>query len=203
MSTLPVSVVVPHKTSRLVFFAQMCLPNIVRNQPAEIIIIPDDRGPAAKRNAGARMASAEFLFLCDDDVILKGGCLELMVNALKANPGAAFAYSDYDHVVQPGIQFPVKSGRWTSGPWDAGRLKQEPFVSTMSLIRKSVFPGIDESLPRFDMWDLWLTIAAKGGHGVYIPEVLFESHHFDIGVTVSVPPEAPLQRIKEKHGLAT
>lgn len=201
MTTLPVSVVVPHKTSRLVFFAQACFPNIIRNAPAEIIVIPDERGPAAKRNSGAKIASSEFLFFCDDDVVLKGGALEYLVNALRGNPNAAWAYSDYDHVVQPGVPFPVKAGRWTAGPWDAGRIRQEPFVSTMSLIRRSHFPGIDEALPRYDMWDLWLTMVERGGHAVYIPEVLFESHHIDVGVTLSVPPEAPLRRIKEKHNL--
>lgn len=201
MSSLPVSIVVPHKSSRLVFFAQACLPNLVRNAPSEIIVLPDDRGPSAKRNAGGKAASSEFLLFVDDDVVLKGGALEYMVAALRANPGAAWAYSDYDHVVHPGVQFTVPSGRWTAGPWDAARLRREPFVSTMSLLRRQHFPGVDEQLPRYDMWDMWLTVAARGGQGLYLPEVLFESHHIDAGVTMTVPPDQALARIKEKHGL--
>lgn len=201
MNSLPISVVVPHKPTRLSFFAQGCLPMIVRNQPSEILVYPDDRGAAAKRNSGAKIASSEFIFFCDDDVALKGGALQMLVEALRTDAGASFAYSDFDHVVHPGVQFPVASGRRTTGPWDLERLKKEPYISAMCLFRKTAYPGMDDSLQRFDTWDLWLTMAARGGHGAYVQEVLFESHHMDAGVTVSVPADEPLKKIKEKHGL--
>lgn len=200
--SLPITVVVPHQTSRLSFFGQVSMPQIIRNQVAELIVLPGSQGPAAKRNAGAKIATSDYLFFCDDDVVLRGGCLQMMLQALEGNPGAAFAYADFDHVVYPGVQFVQKSGRVTAGPWDAGRLRKENYVSSMSLIRRAAFPGFDESLKALLAWDLWLTIAAKGGAGIYIPEVLFESHHPDLGMTMMVPIEESLKKIREKHGLS-
>lgn len=202
MASLPVSVVVPHQTSRLSFFVQAAFPQIVRNQASQIIVLPGSESPAAKRNAGARMATSDFLFFCDDDVVLRGGCLSMMVTALQNNPAAAFAYSDFDHVVYPGVPFVQASGRVTAGPWDAAKLRKENYVSTMSLVRRSAFLGFDESLTTLWAWDLWLGMVAKGAHGIYIPEVLFESHHVDLGITMTAKLDEPLKKVREKHGLA-
>jgi hypothetical protein len=89
----------------------------------------------------------------------------------------------------------------TSSPWDAEKLKKENFVSTMSLVRKSAFVGFDESLATLWGWDHWLMLAGRGAHGIYIPEVLFESHHIDLGITMTVKIEESLKKVREKHGL--
>ena len=45
----------------------------------------------------------------------------------------------------------------------------------MALIRREDFPatGWDESLKKFQDWDLWLTMLSLGKIGYFIPQVLF------------------------------
>jgi len=130
-------------------------------------------GAAGARNSGFKISSGEFIFFCDADVELKSGCLEKMREALGAHPEAAYAYSDY----QLG---------WKKMParaFDAKALKKCNYISTMSLIRRADFYGFDESLKRFQDWDLWLTMLERGKAGIYIPEVLFKARSGRTGIS--------------------
>lgn len=123
-------------------------------------------GAPAARNRGARETHAEFLLFCDADVELQPPALARMVEALDAHPEASYAYSAFRY-------------GWTtfrSFPFDAERLRRMPYIHTTALIRRAHFPGFDESLTRFQDWDLWLTMLKKGYTGVFIPEVLFTVH---------------------------
>lgn len=128
-----------------------------------VINIPHS-GAGAARNAGAREAKGEYLLFLDADAEMAPEALEKFLAALESNPGAAFAYSSFC--------FGWK--KFGNLAWDAGRLKKENFIHTTSLIRKEKFPGFDESLRRFQDWDLWLTITDRGGKGVWIPDTLFK-----------------------------
>lgn len=123
----------------------------------------ENRGGPAARNRGFAASAGEAVIFCDADIILKPEALEKMLRALEERPEAAFAYSSF--------KFGWKKFRlW---PFDAARLKKMNYIHTTSLIRRERFPGFDESLRRFQDWDLWLTIVEKGGSGVWIPETLF------------------------------
>lgn len=120
-------------------------------------------GAPAARNRGARESESEFLIFLDADIALQPHALERLVAALDAHPNASFAYS--------GFRFGWK--RFPSFPFDVARLRQMPYIHTSALIRRAHFPEFDESLRRFQDWDLWLTMLAQGHTGVHIPEVLF------------------------------
>jgi len=123
-----------------------------------------NKGAAAARNFGFRMSHGEFVIFVDADIILKSWALEKMFGILERDPGVAFAYSSFKWGWK-------KFQLW---PFDSGKLKQMPYIHTTSLIRRQFFPGFDESLKKFQDWDLFLTMAEAGGRGAYIPEVLFK-----------------------------
>ena len=52
-------------------------------------------------------------------------------------------------------------------------LKRRNLCSTMSLIRADAFPQWDESIERFQDWDIFLNMALQGYKGKWIDEVLF------------------------------
>lgn len=120
-------------------------------------------GRQQARNFGLKHAKGEYVIVCDADIQMRSDCLEKMLRGLEENPSAAFAYSSF---------------RWgwkkfASFPFDAERLKKMNYINMASLVRREMHPGFDESIGRLQDWDVWLTIATKGGSGIYIPEQLF------------------------------
>ncbi|MFA6106776.1 MAG: glycosyltransferase family A protein, partial [Patescibacteria group bacterium] len=112
----------------------------------------ENLGAPAARNTGWRDSTGDYLFFCDADIRLEKDALKVFLKALYKNPGAAFAYSSF------------KFGRklFRLFPFNRERLRKMPYIHTASLVRREDFPGFDESLKKFQDWDLWLTIAEKG-----------------------------------------
>ncbi|MHB8831184.1 MAG: glycosyltransferase [Patescibacteria group bacterium] len=132
--------------------------------PVSCVIYKEKQGAPASRNEGARLTNASFLLFLDADVELKPKALEVMRAALDQHPEATFAYSDFfwGHKLFKGRD------------WDPEALKRMNWIHTSSLIRREAWVPFDESLKRFQDWDLWLTLAEHGKKGVWIPKVLFK-----------------------------
>lgn len=131
--------------------------------PRVRLIRQPQRGAAAARNAGSLQTTGELLFFCDADLILETALFEKLEAALATHPEASFAYCAFRW---GGKTFALR-------PFDAAAVKHNNYISTMSLIRRKTFPGFDESLARFQDWDLWLTMMERGAVGVGVSEVLF------------------------------
>jgi len=194
----PVSVVVPHTKSRAEFFHAVCLPSIERNNPAQIIVVDRPGGACEKRNEGASKAMYDYLLFVDDDAELLPGAIELAMSFLDANPGADFAYGDrvlIDHTPPP------RTIKLPAAGWDYETLRRGSYIDTTSLLRKKAFPGFDVSLKRFQDWDLWLTIGARGGRGIYVRRPLHHNHRIDRGISDTYSLEESDWIIRKKHGL--
>lgn len=126
----------------------------------------ENKGAPAARNRGYRKAQGDYLFFCDADASLLPGALSILFQALQAQPQVSYAYSSF------------LWGRklFKLGPFDPSRLQREPYIHTMSLIRASDFPdqAWDESIKKFQDWDLWLTMMESGKSGVWVNKVLFK-----------------------------
>lgn len=135
----------------------------VAQAPVKFIRLGQRRGAAAARNEGARYATGDYLIFVDADAVLVPHAIERMVETLESHPDATFAYSSF--------RFGWK--RFSSRSFDADELRRGPYIHTTSLLRRAAFQGFDESLKKFQDWDLWLTVVERGGVGVWIPEELF------------------------------
>lgn len=136
---------------------------VARFLPKVTFLSQKNMGANRARNYGFTHAKGKYVLFCDADVLAKKNMLSVMRNALIRDQKAAYAYSAF--------KFGWKVFRlW---PFDAKLLKKRNYITTMSLIRREVFPGFDEKIKRFQDWDLWLSILEQGGYGTYIPEVLF------------------------------
>ncbi len=125
-----------------------------------------NQGAPAARNRGFREAKGDYLLFCDADAILYPEFLITMKEALDNNLDYAYSYSS----------FYWGTKLFKLAPFSAEKLKKEPYIHTMSLIRRSDFPqtGWDESIKKFQDWDLWLTMLKSAKQGLFIDKVLFK-----------------------------
>jgi glycosyltransferase involved in cell wall biosynthesis len=155
---------------------------------------PANRGAAAARNTGFEHAIGEFLFFLDSDTVLNPDTFALCLQAIHTQK-AHFAYGDF------------KWGHNTihGQPWSLAKLREKNYVSTMALVRRSVFPRFDEKLLRHQDWDLWLTIGEKGHKGAYVgnKQLLFETpvRKGSISGGGSIGAKQSRQIVKSKHGI--
>jgi glycosyltransferase involved in cell wall biosynthesis len=124
----------------------------------------ENKGAPAARNRGFKESRGEYVIFWDADTLAKKDMLEKLIEQLSKHSEASFSYSQF--------RFGWKKIR--SQKFDLAALKKCNYIDTTSLIRREDFCGFDESLKRFQDWDLWLTLAEKGKKGVFVPEVLFK-----------------------------
>lgn len=142
------------------------LPAWSRIMPFQFINQPH-QGAAAARNRGYREARGEFIIFWDADTIARPEMLARLKRQLDANPEASYAY----------CQFRFGWKKMKSQPFSVADLRRFNYIDTTSLIRRSALLGVpgpfDESLTRFQDWDLWLTLLEQNKKGIFIPEVLY------------------------------
>lgn len=127
------------------------------------IVRQENRGAAAARNTGFKASTGDFVIFWDADVTAVPNMLEKLENALLEHTQAAFSYCSHS----------FGSKKMPGQAFDPVALKKANYIHTTSLIRRDAFPGFDESLKRFQDWDVWLSIAENGGTGVFVDEYLF------------------------------
>ncbi|MBA3047576.1 glycosyltransferase [Patescibacteria group bacterium] len=125
-----------------------------------------NHGAPYTRNKGFRKSKGEYLLFCDADAELTPNALELMLKTLNENPNTSYAYSSF---LWGKKLFKLEQ-------FSAKKLKQMPYIHTMSLIKREDFPGNgwDESTKKLQDWDLWLTMLEQGHVGVWIDKILFK-----------------------------
>lgn len=204
---MPISVVVPLSTSRRTFFDDLVRPLLHANNPAEIIVVDREAPAPEKRNDGLAAANQPYVFFCDDDILLPATLLGKLHGALhesrRRNDNVAFAYCGYLGLVTATNAHPMNRNFFHRPPeFDASVLQRANFVSTMSLFRRDVFPGFDESLRRFQDWDVALTLSEQGYEGVRVEGIEFHAYYMEPGITSSGASEAEARdAVERKHAI--
>jgi len=121
------------------------------------------QGAPAARNKGADLTTAPYMIFLDADAELEPQALDVLRRTLTEHPEAAFAYSN----------FYWGNKLFHGRPWDAEALRKLNWIHTSSLMRREAFPRFDESLKKFQDWDLWLTMAEQGKSGIWVDDALF------------------------------
>jgi hypothetical protein len=125
----------------------------------------------------------------------------MWIETFREHPDADFVYSGYEFVNNAAPPFPGE-------PFDPYLLKCGNYIATMFPMKRSVFPGFDESLKAGQDWDMWLTIVEKGGKGRFIEGFGFITEPSGED-SISGKGWAPntfdetVRIIKEKHGIPT
>ncbi len=124
-----------------------------------------NKGAPAARNLGYKKASGKYIFFCDADTVLEKKALEKMKEVLDNKSEISYVFSSF------------KWGKklFRVGEFSAEKLKKEPYIHTMSLLRRESLPESlwDENIKKFQDWDLYLSMLKEGKTGFWIDEVLF------------------------------
>jgi len=138
--------------------------------PAVVLGKDANEGLAAARDTGFDAARAELVMVVDADNALYPTCLRRLADALHADPAASAAYGILEDF---GARRDVRSAL----AWDVARLCAANYIDAQSMIRRSAWQRLggyrdDDHVYGWEDWDLWLRLAAEGGHAVLVPEIL-------------------------------
>lgn len=125
----------------------------------------ENKGAPAARNAGLAKATGEYVIWWDADIIAEPHMLEKMVRALEQHKEASFAYSN----------FYFGNKKMPARAFDSAALQAQNYINSATLVRRTDAPKWDESLTRFQDWDLWLSMAEQGKQGVWIDDYLYRA----------------------------
>jgi len=125
------------------------------------IKINNNIGAAAARNVGINNSKGKFIAFQDSDDIWKKDKLQKQFQVFQAYPQTGVVYSRYKIFKNNKVLIRPKDSNLIQGKIHI-YLLQGNFIPIHSLIRREIlikFKGFDESLPRFQDWDLWLKIS--------------------------------------------
>lgn len=155
------------------------------------------------RNLGFGECSSPFVVFFDADNVMEPRFLEALRAALSADPDAAFAYCDRTNFGEGDVSwYPQPMGVWRSRPFDPAALRRHNYIDLATLLRSDRFPGFDESLRRYQDWDLWLSVVLGGGEeGCYVSEPLFRYRVHERSVSRREDADEAIYRVRRKHAL--
>lgn len=164
--------------------------------PTPLIRLPWNGGQGRARNMGTDLARGDFIIFLDGDIEMKPDMLHRMQHALLEHPEASIAYSHYDRVG-------TRRDHVRAMPWSLHALQRQNYLSMMSMIRRKDMPTppFDESLERYEDWDLWLRMASEGKKGILIPEILFTAYYKEGDISGTRESAAWYTIVRQKHRL--
>lgn len=148
------------------------------------VVGQENRGPAAARNAGLRLARAPLVSTLDSDDLWLPDYLAVMGRALEAAPEAALAYTDawvlddatgrIRKTTEMAWQEPPDPPPEEPGAFFEELLRRNFVYNSVSARRDVLLAlgGYDERLLTGEDWELWLRVAASGARCVRAPGIL-------------------------------
>ncbi|HEU4338755.1 MAG TPA: glycosyltransferase, partial [Planctomycetota bacterium] len=158
--------------------------------------LPANVGQAAARNVGVRCLKTKYVLFLDGDVIMKPHMIEAMEKVLEGNSDVSIAYCHYD-------RHGSRTDHVRSNPWDPKRLMSVNYISMISMVRKEHLPTpvMDETLRRYEDWDLWIRMMKSGYCGQLINEALFTAHYRKGDLSGTGESDEWRKIVEKKHGV--
>lgn len=188
------TIVIPHRTYENANYTLDSL-KYSSYQDFKVVVVSDEgKGAPYARNKGFKQVDTEFVLFSDNDIQWTINGIKHMMDCLKAHPECTYCY---------GIN---RVGPYTQcqEEFDPELLKKHNYISTMTVIRSKDFPGFDESLIRFQDWDVWLNLLLNHNKiGINCNKLIFSTPIRD-GITKEGLSEGEAEKvIKQKYNLNT
>ncbi|MGI8461095.1 MAG: glycosyltransferase [Solirubrobacterales bacterium] len=133
---------------------------------------PANRGLPTTRNSAIEHARGRYVLMLDADNELFPNCLDRLVEALEADPEAAFAYGILQKFDETGPK-----GLLGVPGWDPRRLRVTNYIDALALVRREALEeaggfDTDVRLYGWEDYDLWCGIAERGGYPAHVKEIV-------------------------------
>jgi glycosyltransferase involved in cell wall biosynthesis len=138
-------------------------------------------GLPAVRNAGAERCNGEFVVFLDADDWLEPRYVETCITPFNGGPQVGFVYTQVRHFGS--VELVTKHP-----PYDLATLKIGNYVHAAALIRTELVRRFkyDRSLPAWEDWSFYLTLAEHGYRGVLVDEPLLHYRRNDATMTAGL-----------------
>lgn len=140
--------------------------SIIKSFPEVKYKVIEHGGAPKARNEGFKMSTGEIVLFSDSDVYWNAGILRKMNEEFEKDPDLGFVYA--------GFRWSDMSGAHVPCDFDPYLLKICNFIDTGNPVRREWVEkvgGWDESLKRWQDWDLWLRIVEAGAKGKKISDI--------------------------------
>ena len=127
------------------------------------LIRQENKGAPAARNKGFQVSKGDYVIFWDADIEAEPDMLEKMAQVLDKKQNVSFVYASFN----------LGKKKMLAKKFSPIALQKNNYIHTSSLIRREDFPKFDESLKRFQDWDLWLTMVENNKKGKWLDDCLF------------------------------
>jgi glycosyltransferase involved in cell wall biosynthesis len=152
-------------------------------------------GQSKAKNYGIRVSRAEIIVFLDADDLIEDFYLELLYEALKEHPDAAWSYTDL-------VGFGAWEYLWVK-PFCAGRMTFNNTLVNAAAFRRSALLAVDgftEVYKHYDEdWALYLKLLGAGCHPVHVPVIGFWYRRSDTGMQQTVRKDDALRRESDAY----
>ena len=139
--------------------------------PIVLLGCNSNRGLPSARNLAFAQASADKVMVMDADNHVYPTCLRRLADALDDDPDSSFSWAILE-------EFGLESGLRSAVGWHVPWLCAANNIDAQAMIRTSVWRSLggyrtdDPLVFGWEDWELWLRIAAGGGHGTHLRQIL-------------------------------
>lgn len=126
----------------------------------------ENKGPAAARNNGIKIASGEYLLPLDADDLISNNYIEKAIEILESDKEVALVYCDAEF-------FGERSGKWKLPPFSLKLLARENMIFCSALYRKPDWERVggysEEMTWGWEDWEFWISLLKNGGKVEKLP----------------------------------
>ena len=138
------------------------------------VLNQENRGPAAARNAGCKIARGQFLLFLDSDNKIRPNYIGVGINYMLQNSKTGVVYGN-PHF----LENEKDKRQFKAAAFDYKKMLGSNYIDICSVVRKSAWSSIDgfdenRLLDGLEDWDFWLRLTKKGWLFEYVDEVLYE-----------------------------
>ncbi|GAB2688358.1 glycosyltransferase [Mucilaginibacter koreensis] len=136
------------------------------------VIHQENKGQAAARNAGIKVARGRYILFLDSDNKIRPAYITKGIEVLDAHNDIAVVYG------KPNFFGDTTTPRFTTAAFDLHKLLAGNYIDMCAVVRKSIFEqigGLDENREvGHEDYDLWIRIAKAGWKLHFIDTELFD-----------------------------